>query len=87
MATRDKDARGTAPIVAPAAWQAAVDAADGQCEGRKRDERCTRTLRAGYRLFLDSDGHVYCVDHHAPKRQSSKPYIVMTGTDPQERLF
>lgn len=87
MGTRDRNARGGPPIVRPAAWQAAVEAAGEQCEGRKHGDRCTRTIRAGYRLFLDSDGHVYCVDHHAERRRSPEPYIVMEHSDPQGQLF
>jgi hypothetical protein len=53
------------PIAPTAEWTAAVEAADGQCEGRTGAEkrfRCTRTLRGGHRLYLGTDGHVYCPD-------------------------
>jgi hypothetical protein len=54
------------PIGATPAWRAAALAADLQCEyvacSRTQQGRCAHTLRAGYRLYLAQDGHVYCED-------------------------
>jgi hypothetical protein len=50
------------PIGASAAWRAAAEAADGQCEHVGKPGRCTRTLNGGHRLYL-VDGHVYCKTH------------------------
>lgn len=77
--------KGTRPIVAPPEWQSAVDAADGQCEHSAKSGRCSRTLSGGYRLYLDTDGRVYCSDHHA--RKTPAPYIVMSESTHQDSLF
>lgn len=53
------------PIATTPAWRAAVEAADGQCQHAAKSGRCSHTLNGGYRLYLDSDGRVYCSDHHA----------------------
>jgi hypothetical protein len=54
------------PIGITPAWRAAVDAAGGQCEGRAKGGRCGHTLAGGWRLYLATDGRVYCENHRAP---------------------
>lgn len=57
------------PIVAPPSWAAAVKAAGGQCQderetrGSRKARRCTRTLYGGHKLYLWTDGRVYCGEH------------------------
>lgn len=69
------------PIATTAAWRAAVDAADGQCQHTGKSDRCSHTLNGGYRLYLDSDGRVYCSDHHAPRKPAPAAAAPLTQQD------
>jgi len=62
------------PIGATDAWRVAARKAEGQCQdererrGARKAARCTRTLNGGHKLFLWTDGRLYCAQHYDDRR-------------------
>lgn len=61
------------PMGATKAWRTAALRAGCQCQDeraarRGEAQRCTRTLNGGHKLFLWTDGKVYCAKHFDDRR-------------------
>ena len=62
------------PIGATPQWVAAVAAADGQCQHEQASKvRCQHTQSGGYRLYVHTDGRVYCDTHIGPHQAADAP--------------